>query len=137
MFYLGKRSLSRLWGVHPDLMRVVELAITMTMVDFTVLEGVRPDERQLKLFAAGATSTMNSRHLVKKKEDESTEFAHAVDLGAWVDGEVRWDWPLYDKIAAAMKLAAVELGIKIEWGGDWRSFRDGPHFQLPWADYPA
>jgi peptidoglycan L-alanyl-D-glutamate endopeptidase CwlK len=118
-------------------MRVVELAITMTVIDFTVLEGVRPDARQLKLFAAGATSTMNSRHLVKKKEDGGTGLAHAVDLGAYVDGEVRWDWPLYDKIAMAMKLAAVELGIKIEWGGDWRSFKDGPHFQLSWGDYPA
>ncbi len=137
MFRLGRRSKQRLEGVHPDLVRVVELAITMTMLDFTVLEGVRSDERQIALFAAGATSTMNSRHKVKKVEDGGTGLAHAVDLGAWVDDEGRWDWPLYDKIAAAMKLAAIELGIRIEWGGDWRTFRDGPHFQLPWADYPA
>ena len=137
MFRLGKRSRSRLEGVHPDMRAVVELAITIAMVDFTVLEGVRSDERQIALFAAGATSTMNSRHKVKKVEDGGTSLAHAVDLGAWVDGGVRWDWPLYDKIAAAMKLAAIELGIEIEWGGDWRTFRDGPHFQLPWAEYPA
>ena len=127
MFRLGTRSKERLDGVHDDLRAVVEQAITMTMIDFTVLEGLRTHDRQLILFAAGATSTMNSRHPT----------GHAVDLGAWVDGEVRWDWPLYDKIASAMKLAAVELGIKIEWGGDWRSFRDGPHFQLPWEEYPA
>jgi peptidoglycan L-alanyl-D-glutamate endopeptidase CwlK len=127
MYRLGKRSQKRLEGVHPDLVSVVELAITMTMIDFTVLEGMRLHERQLKLFAAGATSTMNSRHLT----------GHAVDLGAYLDGEVRWDWPLYDKIANAMKLAATELEIKIEWGGDWRSFKDGPHFQLPWEEYPA
>jgi peptidoglycan L-alanyl-D-glutamate endopeptidase CwlK len=30
-----------------------------------------------------------------------------------------------------MKQAAYELNIKIEWGGDWKSFKDGPHFQLP------
>ena len=137
MFRLGKRSRSRLEGVHPDLKAVVELAITLTMLDFTVLEGARSDERQIVLFAVGATSTMNSRHKVKKVEDGGDGFAHAVDLGAWIDGEVRWDWPLYDKIAACMKLASFELGIEIEWGGDWRSFRDGPHFQLPWATYPA
>ena len=137
MFRLGKRSLIRLGGVHPDLKAVVKLAITMTMIDFTVIEGVRLQERQIELFAAGATSTMNSRHIVKKEEDGGDGFAHAVDLVAYVGGEVRWDWPLYDKIANAMKLAAVELGIKIEWGGDWRSFKDGPHFQLPWEDYPA
>ena len=132
MFHLGKRSKKRLEGVHPDLVSVVELAITMTMIDFTVLEGVRTHERQLELFAAGATRTMNSRHLVTDKGE-----AHAVDLGAYVAGEVRWDWPLYHQLANAMKLAAVELGIKIEWGGDWRSFKDGPHFQLPWDEYPA
>lgn len=127
MFRLGQRSLSRLEGVHPALVRVVKRAITITRVDFTVLEGLRTEERQRKLFAAGATTTMNSRHLT----------GHAVDLGAYVDGEVRWDWPLYDQIGNAMKMAALEEEVEIEWGGDWRSFRDGPHFQLPWDKYPA
>lgn len=126
-FYLGRRSLSRLVGVHPDLIRVVKRAILVTVCDFTVLEGIRSVERQLRLFEMGGTTTMNSRHLT----------GHAVDLGAYIDGEVRWDWPLYHQLGAAMKLAAVEEGVKIEWGGDWQSFKDGPHFQLPWADYPA
>ncbi len=128
MFRLGKRSLSRLEGVHPDLVRVVHRAIKSTTCDFTVLEGVRTKARQLKLLQAGASKTMNSRHLT----------GHAVDLGAWVGGEVRWDWPLYYQIADAMRMmAAVEEGIKIEWGGDGRTFKDGPHCQLPWVEYPA
>jgi peptidoglycan L-alanyl-D-glutamate endopeptidase CwlK len=55
---------------------------------------------------------------------------------AKVGDEVRWDWPLYHKLDEAMKQAAAALGIEIEWGGDWKSFPDGPHFQLPWATYP-
>lgn len=145
MFHLGNRSQRRLEGVHSDLQAVVELAITLTTVDFTVLEGVRSHGRQLRLYAVGATSTMNSRHLVKKKEDGGNGFGHAVDLGAWVDGGVRWDWPLYYKIADAMIEAADELDISIRWGGDWDSdgeyddekWRDGPHFELSWAEYPA
>lgn len=125
-FFLSERSLSRLEGVHPDLVRVVKHAILVTTVDFSVLEGLRTEERQQKLFAVGATSTMNSRHLT----------GHAVDLGAYVDGEIRWDWPLYNQIGAAMKLAAINESVDIEWGGDWLSFRDGPHFQLSWAKYP-
>ena len=125
-YYLGKRSLERLEDVHPDLVEVVKTAIDITEVDFTVLEGLRSTERQRKLVAKGASTTMNSRHLT----------GHAVDLGAWVGGTVRWDWPLYYKIADAMKQAASELDIPIEWGGDWKSFKDGPHFQLPWKDYP-
>ena len=126
MFTLGPRSVLRLQGVHPDLVKVVHRAIELSTVDFTVLEGLRTLERQKALVAAGASKTMNSRHLT----------GHAVDLGAWVDGQVRWDWPLYHQIAAAMKAAAKELAIPLEWGGDWRTFKDGPHYQLPWKEYP-
>ena len=125
-YSLGTRSRQRLAGLHPDLVKVVERAIEITEVDFTVLEGMRTVARQRQLMASGATRTMNSRHLT----------GHAVDLGAWVGGEVRWDSPLYHKIAAAMKQAARELDQPIEWGGDWRSFKDGPHWQLPWKQYP-
>ncbi len=112
--------------VHPKLIRVVQEAILLTEVDFTVLEGMRTVSRQRKLVASGASTTMNSRHLT----------GHAVDLGAWVGGEVRWDWPLYYKIADAMKGAAKREGINITWGGDWKSFPDGPHYELSWKDYP-
>jgi peptidoglycan L-alanyl-D-glutamate endopeptidase CwlK len=125
-YVLGARSLNRLTGVHPDLVRVVKRAIEITPVDFTVLEGVRSLARQKQLLAAGATRTMHSRHLT----------GHAVDLGAYVGSQVRWDWPLYHRIAGAVKQAARELDIPIEWGGDWRTFKDGPHWQLPWRSYP-
>ena len=126
MFKLGPRSLARLEGVHPDLVKVVMRAIELTPVDFTVLEGLRTPERQKTLVAAGASQTLKSRHLD----------GHAVDLGAWVDEQVDWSWPLYHKIADAMKTAAADLKIPIEWGGDWSQFRDGPHWQLPWKEYP-
>ena len=126
MFKLGKRSIERLQGVHPDLVRVVERAIDLTTVDFTVLEGLRSPERQQTLVASGASQTLKSRHIT----------GHAVDLGAWVDNQVDWSWPLYTKIANAMKAAANELGVAIVWGGDWRTFKDGPHFELDRRYYP-
>ena len=61
---------------------------------------------------------------------------HAVDLGACVGAQVRWDWPLYERLNAAMQKAAAECGVPIEWGGSWRTLKDGPHFQLPWKNYP-
>jgi peptidoglycan L-alanyl-D-glutamate endopeptidase CwlK len=126
MFSLGPRSQARLKGVHPDLVKVVERAIQISDVDFTVLEGLRSIDRQRALVTAGASKTLNSRHLT----------GHAVDLGAWVDDEVRWDWPLYHKIYTAMLAASTEFQIPIEWGGNWTSFKDGPHYQLPWKEYP-
>jgi peptidoglycan L-alanyl-D-glutamate endopeptidase CwlK len=126
MYNLGTKSKQRLVGVHADLVKVVDRAIEITTVDFTVLEGLRTPERQKALRDAGASQTLNSRHIT----------GHAVDLGALIDGEVRWDWPLYHKIAAAMKEASKELNVPIVWGGDWRTFKDGPHFELDRRSYP-
>lgn len=123
---LNQRSLTRLEGVHEDLKKVVTRASEITEVEFVVTEGLRTKARQAQLFAAGASQTMNSRHLT----------GHAVDLAALVGGVVRWDWPLYDKLGAAMKQAAKELGIPIIWGGDWKTLRDGPHFELDRKAYP-
>ena len=117
---LNKKSIDRLSGVHPDLVSVVKLAIELSDIDFQVIEGVRSKARQEQLVKAGASKTMNSRHLT----------GHAVDLAALINDSVRWDWPLYSKIADAMKQAATQLKISIEWGGDWRTFKDGPHFEL-------
>lgn len=125
-FNLSKKSRDRLAGVHPDLVKVVERAIEITEIDFAVLEGVRSKTRQEQLVKTGASQTMLSRHLT----------GHAVDLGAYVAGSIRWDWPLYHKLAVAVKQAAAELQIPIEWGGDWTTFKDGPHWQLPWKEYP-
>lgn len=125
-FYLSNRSLNNLIDVHPDLVAVVEKAIQITQVDFVVVEGIRSLERQTQLVKSGASKTTKSRHLT----------GHAVDLAAFVGDEVRWDWPLYTQIAAAMKAAAKSLGVTITWGGDWKSFKDGPHFELSWKKYP-
>jgi peptidoglycan L-alanyl-D-glutamate endopeptidase CwlK len=125
-FALGARSLARLEGVHPDLVKVVQLAIRKSDLDFAVLEGRRTVDRQRQLFAQKATKTMNSRHLT----------GHAVDLAPVINGDVSWDWPLYHRLAKTVKAAAAELGVPITWGGDWRTFKDGPHWELPWGAYP-
>lgn len=118
---LSERDRKRLVGVHLDLVAVVEGAAEITEVDFVITEGMRTKERQEQLVRAGASRTLKSRHLT----------GHAVDLAAKVGDEIRWDWPLYHKLADAMKQSAAALGLEIEWGGDWKSFPDGPHWQLP------
>lgn len=141
-FALGAKSKERLKGVHPDLVRVVERAIQLTEVDFSVIEGLRTAARQQQLVKSGASKTMRSRHLT----------GHAVDLAAVIDGEIRWDWGLYMKIAEAMRTASMDTKVPIRWGGTWkllsaingpitakvlsRSFPDGPHFELPSTTYP-
>ena len=123
-YKLGTRSMQSLSGVHPDLVAVVKLAITITEQDFTVIEGIRNINRQRELFKAGKSTTMNSRHIT----------GHAVDMVPWpVDWE---DLERFEVMSEAMKTAAEELEIPIVWGGDWKSFYDAPHFELDRKVYP-
>lgn len=125
-FRLSARSRARLKGVHPALVAVVEEAIARTPVDFMVTEGLRTAERQAGLVKAGASRMLKSRHLT----------GHAVDVAALVEGQVRWDWPLYPRIAEAVLSAAAEQGTAVIWGGDWPTLRDGPHFELDRRVFP-
>lgn len=119
-FKLSQKSLDKLKGVDERLVNVVKRCIEITPVDFTVGEGVRTLERQKKLFEEGKSQTMNSKHLT----------GNAVDLWVLKEGAVTWDKKAYDSFAPYMKQAAKELGVNIRWGGDFKSFYDGPHFEL-------
>jgi len=116
----SKRSMRSLRGVDPRLIVMVTETLHTSPIDFVVIEGLRTKERQRELVRIGASKTMNSYHLT----------GHAVDLAALVDGKIRWDWPLYEHLARGMKRSASQHRFDMEWGGDWRSFPDGPHFQV-------
>lgn len=164
-FVLGARSKQRLASCHPDLIEVVELAIQLTTVDFAVLETVRSEARQKRLFQRARSKTLNSRHLPKvpRNQPEIGRVSHAVDLGAWVNGAVDLDdWSHCFEIANSVKAAAGLLGVPIRWGGCWalldqyenaeqahsayierkkaagkEPFPDGAHFELDWGAYPV
>ena len=153
MYKLSGRSLNKLEGVHPTMVDTVKRAIELSKVDFGVIYGVRSLAEQKRLYEAGRSQTMKSKHLVQ--EDG---YSHAVDLMAYDGSNPSWDIVMYDDIADAMKAAALKTGAKIGWGAAWqiddiakwdgtmeqamnayidlrrgqgrRPFIDGPHFQL-------
>lgn len=127
-FRLSRCSEENLRGVHPDLVKVVHRALEITDIDFMVIEGKRNESRQRQLVASGKSQTMNSRHLT----------GHAVDCAPLVNNQIPWnDCSYFKKVADAMMQAAKELSVDIEWGGNWKTFKDGPHFQLTHKTYPA
>ena len=152
-FNLSKKSLKNLEFVHNDLCLVVNRAIELTDTDFMVFEGYRSVTRQKALVKAGASWTMNSRHLT----------GHAVDLVPVLTGMPRWDWPLCYRVAEGMKMAALEYNIPVVWGGVWdrvlngfekscedevadyvvrqkrrgeKARIDGPHYEIDRINYP-
>lgn len=155
-FRLGIRSLTELEGVKPELVTCVKLAITLSIQDFTVFDGLRTDAEQKLHVEKGVSKTLKSKHL-----KQADGFGHAVDLVPWVDGKPVWNWNLIWPIAHAMDQAATKLGLAehIRWGGAWdrrlsdfggdvyaykaecaaystrhegSDFLDGPHFE--WVD---
>lgn len=154
-YSLGAKSRAELRGVHPDLVRVVERAIQITLQDFSVHDGLRTEAEQREYVRSGASQTMNSKHRA-----QSDSYGHAVDLVPYINGKLRWEWPAIYPIAAAVWQAAQELGVSLRWGGPWvnlsdiktgtpaamkqavdaygarqrkagkKAFTDGPHFEL-------
>lgn len=124
----GSRSLKNMTGIHPDLRLVLDKALQDSPLDFVVIEGLRTVERQKQLVASGASQRMDSRHIT----------GHAVDLlPIGTNGKPAFDWPLYNQLGPAVKKAAADLGIELDWGGDWKTFKDGPHFELDRKAYPV
>ena len=96
-------------GVNPDLVKVTRRALEIS-VDFGITEGCAAVTAK-QLVATGKSQTMNSRHLT----------GHAVDVVAYIGSQVSWEWPLYEKIAAAFRQASRELNIP---GGMGRRLED-------------
>ena len=125
---LNERSEQRLLGVHLDLCRVVRAARSAAPFRFEISEGLRSKARQAELVKAGKSQTQNSRHLT----------GHAVDIVILNnDGSANWDFSRYKTVSDVFKREANRLGVKITWGGDWKSLKDGPHFELDRSAYPA
>lgn len=120
MYKFSKRSLSNLKGVNPKLVKLMKEAIRESPYDFMITCGVRTLSEQKRLVAQGKSKTLKSYHLT----------GNAVDIALIVNNEVNWDFALYKEVAKHIKKIAKEQGIKITWGGDWKNFKDGPHFQI-------
>ena len=109
-------------GVNADLIKVLKRAQQLSKVKFHIHEGLRTLERQREMVRRGWSKTMDSEHLKGR----------AVDVRADGDPAVgALDRKKYEEINRAMRQASEEAGIPVEWGGDWKKFKDVPHFQFP------
>lgn len=154
-YQLGPASRKEMEGVHPRLAAVVGRSIASTAQDFTVHDGLRTEAEQRDYVRRGVSKTMNSKHM-----RQADGYGHAVDLVPYINGKLRWEWKPIFHIAAAVRRAALELGVPLIWGGVWdrklselgdtpaameeavnsyvarrralgkTAFIDGPHFEL-------
>jgi len=137
MAQLSTRSLDKLIGVHPDMVRLIKEAIKETPVDFTVVYGLRTAAEQNAIYKANPKATTKDGYIKKSKH----QIGHAVDIYPYYNGKVQTGSGITGKQAAELNMkqreladhvasVAKELGIKIIRGIDWKKPYDPPHFEL-------
>lgn len=146
MFSFGEQSLKKLEGVHKDLVKVMKLAIINSPYDFKITNGVRTSAEQYALYCQGRTvltdkkgnklkKVTNCDGITKKSNHQvkADGFGYAVDIALLNPNnpkEVIWnDIAMYTKVANHILKIAKEQGVNLEWGGNWKDFKDYPHFE--------
>jgi peptidoglycan L-alanyl-D-glutamate endopeptidase CwlK len=124
-YVFSTRSLDNLVQTHPDLQKVSECALSKTLADFVVVDGLRTAQEHLINVRNGKSWIKRSRHQDGK----------AVDVAAYVDGKITYDWKPYYHIANAFYYCSEQLNIPIVWGGEWK-VQDLMHFELKREVYP-
>ena len=107
MYKFGKRSKQRLKGVDVKLVNVLNELIKI--MDVTIIEGLRTQERQNKLVKQGASKTKFSKHILGK----------AVDVAPY---PIDWkDRDRFHYMGGMIRGIAKQLNVPVRWGGDWDS----------------
>lgn len=141
MPHFSETSKRRITTLHPDLRRVLQQAIKV--IDFTVLDGLRTEAKQAEAVAKKRSNAPypKSRHNRSKNADGTYDYelSDAVDIAPY---PVRW--PDISKqtakeyvkrmgrfylLAGVIITLAATLDVKLRWGGHFKSFFDGPHFE--------
>lgn len=141
MASFGKESERNVSECHPDLQKVLRLAIKI--FDFKVLCGLRNEDKQQQAVIEKRSKAEypKSNHNRSKKKDGSYDYTQS-DAADCVPWPIQWPdirkqtTKEYVKrmgqfyfMAGVILACAFTLGVKLRWGGHFKSFFDGPHFE--------
>lgn len=126
----GERSEKLIKPLHPALIRVLRRAMSLQILDFSVISTIRTMAEQTELYSRGRTKpgkivtwTMESKHLV-----QPDGYVHAFDVAPspvdWMDIEE------FHLLAGVVLASANIEGVKLRWGGRFEKNKDYPHFEL-------
>lgn len=99
--------------------------------DYVMIAGHRTWAEQDALYAQGRTTA--GRIVTKAKGGQSNHnFGIAADFGVFQSARYldESNPTLAAKIHLEVAREAIAAGLNIEWGGDWKSMPDTPHFEI-------
>lgn len=154
-YQYGRTSSARLNTCHKDLQRVARLALSLGLMDISVICGNRSEDEQNALypkytsvkFPSSKHNAMPSLavdlapyhsvygylsgHKTQINRIAGAENISYMEARCFIASE-------YNRLAGIVLSCAKHLNIKLRWGGDWnsdsntldQSFIDLPHFEL-------
>ena len=140
-FKFGNTSEERLNTCHPDLIVIMNTAISISDVDFGIAEGYRSIEKQKQYFSEGKSKIDGVTNIGKHNYKPS----FACDIYAYLNGKALWDNETITYLSGIIRATSEilfktgKIKHKIRWGGNWdmdgtilidQSFNDRPHFEL-------
>lgn len=133
MYKFSKNSLKKLEGLHPQLQKFFHELIKISPYDFSITQGVRTTEEQNKLYQQGRTAPgkiVTNCDGYKSKSNHQVKpdgFGYAGDIAVLMNNKVTWEERYYKEIAMTARILMQKYNV--EWGGDWKNFKDLPHFE--------
>ncbi|CAM3106491.1 M15 family metallopeptidase [Streptobacillus ratti] len=139
-FKFSRESYQKMENIHPKLVRLMEKVIANSPYDFKITQGVRSAEYQNELYQQGRTVkgsiVTNCDGYIKKSNHQAklSGYGHAIDICLYIPNEKDikklYDVSKLTAIANVFKKFAIDRGLNVAWGGNWKTFKDYPHFEL-------
>jgi N-acetylmuramoyl-L-alanine amidase len=133
-------SIQRIKQLHPSVRDEVKKIVDKCDEVLTgrakvrIAQGYRTFDEQSALYAQGRTKP--GKKVTNAKAGQSVHnYGLAVDIVLIIDGKTAsWDtvkdWD-NDRVSDWMEVVKVFKDCGWNWGGDWTSFKDLPHFEIP------
>ena len=151
-YSLSQHSKDVLSTVNPKMQDVLNRVVTTFPLQLIVTQGLRTAQEEMELWLRShyMDGTPNGQPKLTGANgykrgvfcpngcigtgESSHQSGLAIDVVVQRDGIIVWagEDPVYLQLADAMKQAAKELNLQIDWGGDWvaPNIKDWDHFSL-------
>ena len=133
MFKFSRNSEKKLQYLHPNLQKFFRELIKISPYDFSITQGIRTAEEQNKLYQRGRTvpgkivTNCDGYKLKSNHQTKDDGLGHAGDLAVLINNKITWEEKYYKEVAISARILMRKYNI--EWGGDWKNFKDLPHFE--------
>ena len=133
MFKFSRNSEKKLQYLHPNLQKFFRELIKISPYDFSITQGIRTAVEQNKLYQQGRTmpgkivTNCDGYKIKSNHQTKDDGLGHAGDIAVLLNNKITWEEKYYKEVAMTARILMQKYNV--EWGGDWKNFKDLPHFE--------